>query len=169
MEILPTIVQDFRTLKGLADKAIAQVRDRDLHWQPDKESNSIAVIMKHISGNMISRWTDFLTSDGEKPNRNRDAEFEDDQVSREELLKRWEAGWDCLFRAFDVLSESDIEKTVYIRAEPYTVLKAITWQVRHYSYHIGQIVYIAKHLRSEEWKNLSTPRGKSGDYLRRGP
>jgi hypothetical protein len=168
MLLLPTVSNDFRSIKRLAEKAIAQVSDGDLHWQPDKESNSIAIIMKHISGNLVSRWTDFLTSDGEKPNRNRDAEFEDSNLPREELLKQWEAGWDCLFKTLAGISESDLEKTVYIRGEAHSVLKAITRQIWHYGYHVGQIVYIAKHLRSEKWNTLSIPRGKSGDYVPRG-
>ena len=168
MEILPTIVQDFRTLKSLADKAIAQVPDRDLHWQPDKESNSIAVIMKHLSGNMMSRWTDFLTTDGEKPSRDRDAEFESENASRDQLLTQWESGWARLFHTLDGLTESDLSRTIIIRGQAQSVVEAITRQIGHYGYHIGQIVYVAKHLRSEEWKNLSIPRGKSADYYRRG-
>jgi hypothetical protein len=168
MAFLPTVTNELRRLKKLAERAMAQVPDQDLHWRPDKESNSIAIILRHLGGNMASRWTDFLKSDGEKPERHRDTEFEDDMASRDELMKMWEHGWVCLFQTLEGLTESDLEKTVYIRAEPQTVIQAISRQMWHYGYHIGQIVYVAKHLRSEEWRSLSIPRGKSAEYLRRG-
>ena len=168
MAFLPTATNEFRRLKKLAERAMVQVPDQDLHWRPDKNSNSIAIILRHLGGNMAARWTDFLTSDGEKPERNRDAEFEDDMASRDELMKMWERGWACLFRTLEGLTENDLEKTVHIRAEPQTVIQAISRQMWHYAYHIGQIVYVAKHLRSEEWKSLSIPRGKSAEYMRRG-
>lgn len=168
MEFLAAAIDELHRLRRTAEKAIEQVPDRDLHFQPDKESNSIAIIMKHISGNMISRWTDFLTTDGEKLGRNRDSEFEDDNATRGQLLQQWESGWACLLHALNGMTESDLTKTITIRGQAQSVVEAVTRQVAHYGYHIGQIVYAAKHLRSEEWKNLSIPRGKSADYFRRG-
>lgn len=168
MKYLESALSEFRRYKSLGEKAIAQVTGAaQLHWQPDHESNSIAVIVKHISGNMISRWTDFLTADGEKANRNRDVEFIDDIKTRAELMAVWDRGWKCLFDALAPLTEDDLMKTVVIRAEPHSVLRAINRQMGHYAYHVGQIVFIAKHLRSDQWKSLSIPRGKSADYLPR--
>jgi hypothetical protein len=164
-EYLSISIQDFKNLKKLAEKAMEQLEPNDYHWQPDKESNSIAVLIKHLSGNMISRSTDFLTTDGEKPDRNRDNEFIDDIDSVETLMAKWERGWDCLFKTLSSLGEEDLNKTVYIRGEPHSVIKAINRQIMHYTGHIGQIIYISKHLKSETWKTLSIPRGKSADYL----
>jgi hypothetical protein len=161
---LEDAIKTFKKGKALAEKAIAQIEEKDFHWQPDNESNSIAIIMKHMSGNMISRWTDFLTTDGEKKDRNRDTEFVDDR-SVEELMAFWERGWQILFNTLSGLTEDDLLKTVYIRAEPHTVVEAINRSLTHYGYHLGQLVYIAKHLRSENWKSLSIPRGKSADFL----
>lgn len=164
-EYLSDAIEEFRKLKKLAEEAMAQLEADNYHWQPDKESNSMAIIMKHLSGNMISRWTDFLTTDGEKPSRNRDDEFVDDVDSVEALMSAWERGWDCLFDALSSLREEDLTRTVYIRSEAHSVIKAINRQISHYANHVGQIVYISKHLKSDTWKSLTIPRGKSADYL----
>ena len=158
-------LRQFRRLKSLAEKAIAQVTDAELFTALDPESNSIAAIMKHINGNQRSRWTDFLTSDGEKPDRNRDSEFEiSGHETRESLLKRWEEGWNCLFSALEPLEAEDLMQTVTIRGEPHTVVEAINRQLTHYGEHTGQIVLLAKHFRAGQWKSLSIPRGKSAEF-----
>jgi len=153
-----------RYCKSLAERAMAQVTDDRLTQTLDAESNSIAVIVKHMAGNMRSRWTDFLTSDGEKPDRNRDSEFEAPPSTRAALLETWESGWKCVFAALEPLTEADLSRTVYIRTEPHSVMQAINRQVAHYAGHVGQIVFLAKHLRSSEWKSLTIPRGKSADF-----
>jgi hypothetical protein len=130
----------------------------------DPESNSIAIIVKHLAGNMRSRWTDFLTTDGEKPDRNRDSEFDAPPATRAALMELWEAGWQRVFTALEPLNDSDLERTVYIRNEPHSVMQAINRQVAHYALHIGQIIFLAKHLQSSRWVSLSIPRGKSGDF-----
>lgn len=164
-EYLSNVIEEFGKWKKLAEKAMVQLEPDDFRWQPDRESNSIAIIIKHLSGNMISRWTDFLATDGEKPDRNRDGEFIDDIDSVESLMSRWESGWECLFQTLSGLREEDLNKTVYIRGEAHSVIKAINRQTAHYANHVGQIVYIAKHLKSDAWKSLSIPRGKSADFL----
>jgi len=159
-----TFVQ-FRNLKTLADKALAQVADSDLFAILDPESNSIAIIMKHLAGNMLSRWTEFLTSDGEKPDRNRDSEFEIMAgQTRTMLLVRWESAWQCLFDAIGQLSEEDLSKQVLIRGHEHSVIEAINRQLTHYACHVGQIIFLAKHLRSRDWQSLSIPRGKSSQF-----
>jgi hypothetical protein len=160
MDFLQSSIRQLKGTKKNAEQAIAQLRDEDLHWQPDPESNSIAIIMKHMAGNMISRWTDFLTSDGEKPNRNRDGEFIDDLTSRADLLAFWERGWACALNALEALKPEDLEKTVYIRSEAHSVPLAIIRQVAHYANHAGQIVYIAKHRAGGHWETLSIPRNR---------
>jgi len=157
----------FRYYKKLAERAMAQVADEPLFTVLDAEANSIAVIVKHMAGNMRSRWTDFLTSDGEKPDRNRDTEFEDAPATREAVLALWEAGWQCLFGALEPLSEPDLQRTVTIRGEAHSVMQAINRQMAHYSYHCGQIVLLAKHFGHAEWKSLSVPRKQSEDFNRR--
>ena len=154
----------FRYYKRLAEGAMAQVSDRQLTISPDPESNSIAVIVKHMAGNMCSRWTDFLTTDGEKPWRNRDCEFEDAPEGRAALMELWEQGWATLFSALEPLTEADLARTVTIRGEPHSAMQAINRQLAHYPYHCGQIIFLAKHLRGAEWQSLSVPRGKSQDY-----
>ena len=162
---LDDALAEFRKLKKFVDKAVGQVPDEDWFRQLDPESNSIAIVMKHIVGNLRSRWTDFLTTDGEKPDRNRDTEFElDGADTKERLLERWEAGWRLLFEAISPLSAQDLQKTVTIRGEPHTVLQAINRQLTHYAGHVGQIVYLAKHFAGERWKTLSIPRGKSRQF-----
>ncbi len=161
-DYLDEVTKQLRKLKELADKAVAQISDGDFFATLDPESNSIAVIVKHMAGNMLSRWTDFLTSDGEKPTRNRDSEFVIEVGgSKESLLKRWEIGWRCLFEALTPLKPEDFDKTVMIRGEPHSVLQAINRQLSHYAYHVGQIVFLAKHFAGAEWQTLSVPRRKT--------
>ena len=157
----------FRYYKNLAERAMAQVTDEELLAVLDDEMNSIAVIVKHMAGNMRSRWTDFLTSDGEKPDRQRDTEFVDPPSTREGLLAVWEEGWHCLLGTLETLSEQDLQQTVTIRGEAHSVMQAINRQVAHYSYHCGQIVFLAKHFKHDEWQSLSVPRRKSGEFNRR--
>jgi hypothetical protein len=155
----------FHGLKALADKALAQVTDAELFVTLDPECNSIAVIMKHLAGNMLSRWTDFLTSDGEKTDRNRDSEFEVmPGQTRTALLARWESGWQCLFDAIEQLPEEDLFKRVLIRGQEHSVIEAINRQLTHCACHVGQIVFLAKHLRSKDWQSLSIPRRKSSEF-----
>lgn len=162
---LEEVRRQFRGHKRLAEKAIAQVEDRHLLERLDEESNSIAVIVKHLAGNMRSRFTDFLTSDGEKPDRHRDQEFEaGPQSSRADVMQRWEAGWAIVFAAVDGLQPEDVKRTVTIRGEPHSVLQALNRQVSHYAYHVGQIVFLAKHFRATGWESLSVPRGKSEEF-----
>ena len=161
MDFLQSVIHDLKRTKSQVEKAIAQISDQDLHWQPDPESNSIAVIMKHMAGNMLSRWTDFLTSDGEKPNRNRDGEFIDTFTSRSQLLAYWERGWECALTAIGSLTSSDLDKTVTIRGEPHTVTLAIVRQLGHYSSHAGQVIYIAKQRAGDRWETLTIPRNRS--------
>lgn len=159
---LEETVRQLRKLKDLADKAMAQIKDENWFTTLDEDSNSIAVIVKHMAGNMRSRWTDFLNSDGEKPDRKRDLEFEIEvRDSKESLLKRWEIGWRCLFDALTPLKPEDLGKTVLIRGEPHSVIQAINRQLSHYAYHVGQIVFLAKHFVGARWQSLSVPRRKS--------
>lgn len=153
----------FRYYKKLAEDAMAQATDEQLFAQLDPESNSIAILVKHIAGNMRSRWTDFLTSDGEKPDRNRDTEFEVPPETRAALIDLWESGWNCVFGALTPLSDADLTRPVTIRGEPHSVMQAIHRQATHYACHIGQIVLLAKHFRQSEWRSLSVPRGKSAE------
>ena len=154
-----------RAYKKLAEKAIAQLKDEEFFIALDQEANSVAVVMKHMAGNMISRWTDFLTSDGEKPNRNRDMEFVIEQwTTKDDVIDYWERGWKCVFEALQPLRPEDFEKTITIRGEKHTIVEAINRQMAHYSYHIGQIVFLAKHFRSSEWQSLSIPRNRSAEF-----
>ena len=158
-------VKSFRAYKKLAEKAIAQVSDEEFFVTLDEESNSVAVIMKHMAGNMFSRWTDFLTSDGEKPNRNRDMEFViEPQTTKDDVIDYWERGWKCVFEALEPLRPEDFGKKVTIRGEEHTIVQAINRQMTHYAYHIGQIVFLAKHFRSAEWTSLSVPRNRSAEF-----
>lgn len=161
-------LSSLRAYKDLADKAIAQMQDEELFVALDEESNSVAVIMKHMAGNMFSRWTDFLTSDGEKPNRNRDMEFViESETTKDDVLAYWERGWARVFEALEPLRPEDFEKKVMIRGEEHTIVQAINRQLMHYSYHIGQIVFLAKHFRSAEWTSLSIPRNRSAEFNER--
>lgn len=164
-EYLSVVKERFKEVKQLGKKTISQLSEQDIHWKLNEASNSIAVIAKHLSGNMVSRWSDFLLTDGEKPNRNREQEFEDDIKSKQELLTIWEEGWNCLFKALDELEGQDLLKSIYIRGERHTVLEAIERQIAHYAYHIGQIVYIGKQLKDMYWESLSIPKGQSEEYL----
>src|SRR5437764_9924381 len=156
----------FRYYKKLGERAMAQCSDGDLFAVIDAESNSIAIIVKHMAGNMRSRWMDFLTTDGEKPDRNRDTEFEDAPKTRKALMELWERGWKYLFDALEPLTEADLGRTITIRTEPHSVMQAINRQVAHYAHHVGQIVFLAKHLTAKatgKWESLSVPRGKSAE------
>jgi hypothetical protein len=162
---LPDAIRQFRELKKLADRAVAQVADEDLFITLDEESNSVAILMKHLAGNLRSRWTDFLTSDGEKPDRHRDAEFVIEAGNtKDRILEQWEAGWRCLFEALAPLTGEDVSRTVFIRGEPHSVIQAINRQLTHYAYHVGQIVFLAKHFAASRWQSLSIPRGRSEEF-----
>ena len=154
----------FQFYKNLGEKAMEPLMEDELHWQYNEESNSIAVLVNHISGNMQSRFTNFLTEDGEKPWRNRDAEFENSYQSKEELLNIWEKGWDCLFQALEQLDEENLKNTVTIRGEAMLVADALFRQLSHYAYHVGQMVYIAKMIKNSDWKSLSIPKNKSKEF-----
>ena len=157
----------FRYYKRLADNAMAQTSDQGLLAILDPESNSIATIVKHLAGNMRSRWTNFLTSDGEKPDRNRDGEFETPPATREELTAMWEGGWKCLFDTLATLTDEDLGRTITIRGEPHSVMQAISRHLGHCAYHVGQIVYLAKHSAGSNWKALTVPRGQSAEFTAR--
>lgn len=161
---LVSVKKLFAYYKKLGDDAMVQVADEKLFFQANEDSNSIAIIVQHLAGNMLSRWTDFLTTDGEKDWRNRDAEFETSINNRKDLLAFWNKGWQCLSEALEPLTESDLDKIVYIRNEGHTVLEAINRQLAHYPYHVGQIVFLAKMLNDNEWKSLSIPKNKSNEY-----
>ena len=159
-------ILSFRNYKKLAERALEQVSDEEFFAQMDAESNSLAVMVKHIAGNLHSRWRDFLTTDGEKPDRDRDSEFEMADETRGSLMEFWDQGWQTLFDNVEPLAEEDFAHTVTIRGEAHTVVEAINRQLTHYSYHVGQIVFLAKHLKSSGWKNLSVPRNRSSDFNR---
>lgn len=163
-DYLESAKKQFEYYKMLGDKTIAQLPDDKLFWQYNEESNSIAIIVKHLSGNMLSRWTDFLTSDGEKEWRHRDSEFENDIKSKEELLTRWDNGWKCLFSALNEIKEAEFSKTIYIRNQGHSITEAINRQLAHYPYHVGQMVFIGKMICNENWISLSIPRGNSNAY-----
>jgi hypothetical protein len=158
---LKSVQRQFEYYKALGEKAMAQSEEKNLFHQPNEESNSIAIIVKHLWGNMLSRWTNFLTEDGEKPWRERDAEFENTIKTREELLQKWNEGWQCLFDALHSITDNDLEKIIYIRNEGHTVLEAINRQIAHYCYHVGQMVYVTKMFQNEGWESLSVPRNQS--------
>ncbi|QMV40454.1 DUF1572 family protein [Cohnella cholangitidis] len=162
--LLETSIADFRSQKSLGDRALAQIGQEGIGWSPDPGSNSIAIIVKHVSGNMISRWTDFLTTDGEKPDRNRDDEFEDDIGNLRQLTEIWEKGWAVLFDSLEQLNPEDVLRTVTIRGQSLTVLQAIHRQISHYGYHVGQIVYLAKANKTAVWQTLSIAKGGSAEF-----
>lgn len=164
-EYLKVIKERFTSIKSLGERTITQLSDEDIQWRLNDESNCISIIVKHVSGNMISRWTDFLHSDGEKPNRNRDQEFVNTITSKLQLIEIWEKGWSALFAALNQLTEKDLLRNVTIRGESHSVIEAIERQLAHYAYHIGQIVYIGKQIKGENWVSLSIPKGKSEEYL----
>jgi hypothetical protein len=164
VDYLDSVKKQFEYYKRLGDKTIAQVPDDALFWQYNEESNSIAIIMNHLAGNMLSRWTDFLTSDGEKEWRHREAEFEHGKNNKKELLEHWEAGWRCLFDALHALTSEDLDKKIFIRNQEHTVMEAINRQLAHYPYHVGQMVFLGKMICNTHWKSLSIPRGNSNAY-----
>ena len=162
---LDDAITTFRAYKKLAEKALDQLRNEEYFITIDEESNSMAVVIKHLAGNMLSRWTDFLTADGEKPERNRDMEFViEPQTSKTEILDYWEKGWQRTFETLGALQPEDLLRTVMIRGEAHTVVQAINRQLAHYPYHIGQMVFLAKHFRSADWKTLSIPKNKSAEF-----
>jgi hypothetical protein len=161
---LETVIKRLKYYKQLADKTFEQLNDSELHYSPNEASNSIAVIVQHMSGNMISRWTDFLTSDGEKEWRDRDGEFDLHNYSKKQILDLWENGWNCMFDTLNSLKEDDLLKTVHIRKDPLLVVDAINRQLAHYPYHVGQIIFAGKLIKNDQWKNLSIPKGKSEEY-----
>lgn len=161
---LKIIQERFHAIKDLGDQTIAQLALEQLQWAFNEDSNSIAIIVKHMRGKMVSRWTDFLTTDGEKPTRNRDDEFIDNLTSKEELVSIWEHGWQVLFQALKQLTEADLLKYVTIRGEKHTVIEAIERQLAHYAMHVGQIVYVGKQMKGNQWTTLSIPKGQSQAY-----
>ena len=168
LQFTTSYLEDVRPLfthyKKIGEAAMAQVADADLTATLDPEMNSIAQIVKHMTGNMRSRWTGFPEADGEKPDRNRDSEFEAPPATRAEVMSLWDAGWACVFAALDRLTDADLARETFIRGERHSVVQAINRQIAHYSYHVGQIVFLAKHLKSEQWKSLSIPRGGSAGF-----
>lgn len=164
---LESVIKLFRFYKELGDKSFTQLTGNDINYKPEPESNTIAVIVKHLHGNMLSRFTDFLTSDGEKEWRNRDGEFEESINNLDELKAKWEEGWSVLFAALEPLTEDDLTRIVYIRNQGHTVLEALNRQLTHYAYHIGQIVYLAKAVKSADWQTLSVAKGKTKEYNKR--
>lgn len=164
---LHSAIATFHAQKSMADAAIRQLDDHQLHRPLDENTNSVAIIIKHLAGNMLSRWTDFLKTDGEKPSRNRDSEFIDDIPTRDALMAHWERGWKCLFTALAALRPADLTERVTIRGHPHTVVQAIHRQLDHYGYHVGQIVHLARFLAKDQWTTLTIPRGQSAAYNRR--
>jgi len=157
-------IKRFKYYKTLGDKSFEQLSDEQMFWQFNEESNSVATIVKHIAGNMLSRWTNFLTEDGEKSWRNRDEEFVNTFKTKDEVLAYWEKGWECLFDALKQINNENLYAIIYIRNEPHSVIDAVFRQLAHYPYHVGQIVFIAKMLKNESWKTLSIARNKSDDF-----
>ena len=167
-EYLKTVIRRFKYYKDLGDKTFEQLNDWDFQYQPNEASNSIAIIIRHMAGNMLSRWTNFLEEDGEKEWRKRDEEFEVKEMSKQQLIELWEKGWNCVFETLENLRKKDLKKMVTIRQEELSVIDAINRQLAHYPYHIGQIVHIGKTIRGKKWKNLSIPKGESGSYNQSG-
>jgi hypothetical protein len=161
---LDSAIKRLLTYKQLGEKTFAQLDENDFHYAPNAESNSISVIIRHLHGNMLSRWTNFLTEDGEKEGRNRDTEFTPPAIGKTALLALWEEGWTCLLDTLRALKDEDLLRTITIRHEPLVVIDAINRQLAHYPHHVGQIVYIGKMIRNEKWQSLSIPRGASGDF-----
>jgi len=164
MSCIGSISKQFAYYKQIAEKTFDQLTEEQLFWKYNEESNSIANIVHHLNGNMLSRWTDFLTSDGEKIGRNRDSEFEETLKTKTEMLAFWDKGWDCLFAALDSISDEDLSKLIYIRNQEQTLMEALHRQLAHYPYHIGQIVFLGKMMCNEDWKSLSIPKGKSVEF-----
>jgi Protein of unknown function (DUF1572) len=164
---LESAIKRLMAYKTLGDKTFEQLDEKGFHFVPNESSNSIAVIIRHLHGNMLSRWTNFLTEDGEKEGRNRDTEFTSPAMSKDDLIALWEEGWYCLLSALQSLQADDLLKTIYIRHEPLIAIDAINRQLAHYPHHVGQIVYIGKMIRNEKWESLSIPKGGSGDFNER--
>ena len=160
-EYLTTVIKRLKYYKDLGEKTFEQLEEKDLHYLPTSESNSIAIIVQHLAGNMLSRFTNFLTEDGEKEWRQRDDEFEAHNYSKQQVIDLWKKGWECCFNALESLTENDLETIIYIRKEPLSVVDAINRQLGHYPYHIGQIIFIARMIKNKDWKNLSIPKGHS--------
>ena len=163
-EYLTTVIKRLKYYKDLGEKTFEQLDEKDLHHLPTSESNSIAIIVQHLTGNMLSRFTNFLTEDGEKEWRQRDDEFEVHNYSKQQVIELWNKGWECCFKALESLTENDLETIIYIRKEPLSVVDAINRQLAHYPYHIGQIIYIGRMIRNKGWQNLSIPKGNSLQY-----
>jgi len=163
---LQSAIKRLSYYKELGDKALAQLNDADLHFQPNEESNSIAIIIQHTAGNMLSRWTNFLTADGEKEWRNRDTEFEEQHLTKQQLVDFWQKGWDCCLGALHSLTEEDLLKAIYIRSEGLPAIDAINRQLAHYPYHVGQIIYLARIIKNKDWQNLSIAKGNSEQFNR---
>ena len=163
-DYLVSVKKQFEYYKMLGDKTFSQLQNEKLFWQYNEDSNSVATIVKHLWGNMLSRWTDFLTTDGEKEWRNRDAEFENNISTRQELLDKWEEDWECLFKALNSLTTDDLQKEIYIRNQGHSITEAINRQLAHYPYHVGQIVFIRKMACENNWTSLSIPKGNSNSY-----
>ena len=164
LDYLQSVRKQFEYYQLLGERTFAQLQDEELLWQYNPESNSIAITVNHLWGNMMSRWTDFLTTDGEKEWRQRDTEFEDLIKTREQLLAKWNAGWECLFKALDSINEDNFDTVIYIRNMGHTIVEAINRQLAHYAYHVGQIVFIGRMIRGKEWQSLSIPKGGSKAY-----
>ncbi|MGB5238358.1 MAG: DUF1572 family protein [Flavobacteriaceae bacterium] len=163
---LQNIIREFQRYKSLGDRCFEQLNEPDIHWRLSDENNSIAIIVKHMVGNMLSRWTNFLTDDGEKPWRQRDNEFEAPYSAIAEMIKAWESGWECVFNALNTIDDTNFGEKVLIRDEKHTIPEALNRQLAHYAYHTGQIVWISKNVKGTEWKSLTIPKGKSEDYNR---
>jgi len=164
IDYLKSAKQQFQYYKQLGDKTMAQLSDEQLYWQYNEASNSIAIMVKHLWGNMMSRWTDFLTTDGEKDFRKRDEEFESDSKDRTEMLAKWEEGWSCLFTALESINEENFDTVVYIRNQGHSIPEAVNRQMMHYAYHVGQMVYLGKMIKGDDWQSLSIPKGNSKAY-----
>lgn len=164
LEYINEVIRQFEYYKNLGDKTFNQLNDNDFFWKYNDYSNSIAIIINHLAGNMLSRWTDFLNTDGEKEWRNRDNEFNDIITDKTALINRWNEGWNCLLSTLKSLKESDLNKVIYIRNEAHTITEAINRQLAHYPYHIGQIIFIGKMLTNNSWQSLSIPKGSSKEY-----
>ena len=163
-EFLQSVIKRLNYYKELGDKTFEQLNDADFYFTPNAESNSIALIIQHMAGNMLSRWTDFLTSDGEKDWRNRDTEFEEQNLTKQQLVDWWQKGWACLLNSLQSLTPDDLLKTIYIRSEGLLVIDAINRQMAHYPYHVGQIIYVAKIIKNEDWHNLSIAKGHPDQF-----
>lgn len=161
---LDSVIKRFREYKTLGEKTFSQLNDAEMHFQPNEESNTIAIIIQHMHGNMLSRWTNFLTEDGEKEWRKRDDEFEVHQFSKQQLIEKWNEGWKVFLDTLESLTTNDLSKTITIRSQPLNVVDAINRQLAHYSYHVGQIVYIGRWIKQSEWQSLSIPKNKSNDF-----